>query len=228
MEAVDSLAALVDRVDVLISVCPPAEAPTVADAVARAGFAGIYVDVNAISPASTRAIAARFEHFVDGGVIGPPVNVAGSTRLYLAGAAAADVAELWAGSALEARVIEGGIGAASAVKVCFAAWTKGTAALLLAIRALANAEGVEQALLAEWSTSIPGLAEQADRAAAANSAKAWRFVGEMEEIADSFAAHGLPVGFGVAAADIYQRMAEFKDTSATALAEVIDALLRSD
>jgi len=225
MEDVGSLERLVERADVIISVCPPAAAVDVARSVADIGFDGIYVDANAISPATARTIGAQFERFVDGGVIGPPVR-AGSTRLYLSGGAATDVAALWHGTALETRVVDGGAGAASAVKVCFAAWTKGTAALLLAIRALATAEGVDDALLAEWATSQPGLAEQSERAAANNAAKAWRFAGELDEIADSFAAHALPDGFGRAAADVYQRMATFKDTADTTLSAVIDALRR--
>ena len=224
MEEVASLGAMVERVDVLISVCPPAAASTVADAVVDAGFEGIYVDVNAISPASARAIGLRFSRFVDGGVIGPPVNAAGSTRLYLSGEMATEVAGLWSGSLLETRVVDGAAGAASAVKICFAAWTKGTAALLLAIRSLAKAEAVEPALLAEWATSMPGLAAQAEHAASANAPKAWRFAGELGEIADSFAAHGLPDGFGRAAAEVYHRLAGFKDTTAATLSAVIEAL----
>ncbi len=224
MQDVGSLETLAQSCDVIVSVCPPSSAMEVATTVAATGFEGIYVDVNAISPATTRLIGRHFARFVDGGVVGPPVKAAGSTRLYLAGDDADEVAELWAGTALETRVVAGGPGAASAVKVCFAAWTTGSAALLLAVRALAAAEGVEDALLAEWATSIPGLAEQAERAAAGNAPKAWRFAGELDEIAASFAAHGLPDGFGTAAADVYQRMAGFKDTSGTALAEVVDAL----
>ena len=226
LEDVGTLEGLVHRCDIIISVCPPAEAVSVADAVATAGFDGIYVDVNAIAPATARAIASRFGHFVDGGVVGPPVTVAGTTRLYLSGEAATDVAELWAATPLETRVVNGGPGAASAVKICFASWTKGTAALLLAIRALAVAEGVEDALLAEWATSMPGLADQARRAAVGNAPKAWRFAGELDEVADSFAAHSLPDGFGKAAAAIYERLSEFKDTTDTTLQAVIDALLR--
>ncbi len=227
MQEVDSLDELVHRSDVLISVCPPAAAPDVGRAVADLGFSGIYVDVNAISPASARAIGERFEHFVDGGVIGPPVNAAGSTRLYLSGEPAAEVALLWDGSLLETRLVDGGAGAASAVKVCYAAWTKGSAALLLAVRAMASMAGVEQSLLAEWSTSLPGLAAQADAAASGNAPKAWRFVGEMHEIAHTFASFGLPDGFARAAADVYERMAGFKGTTDATIADVINALTTS-
>jgi len=225
IEEVGSLEGLVERADVMISVCPPAAAVDVARQIAAAGFDGIYVDVNAVSPATARLIGGQFGRFVDGGVIGPPVRAAGSTRLYLSGDAAYEVADLWSGAPLETRVVSGGAGAASALKVCFAAWTKGTAALLLAIRALAMAEGVEEALLAEWTTSMPGLAEQSERAASGNAPKAWRFAGELDEIAASFAAHGLPEGFGRAAADVYERLAGFKGDTGATLPAVIDALM---
>ncbi|MEP7114659.1 MAG: DUF1932 domain-containing protein [Ilumatobacteraceae bacterium] len=227
MEDVGSLAVLVKRADVIISVCPPGAAREVASRVAAFGFTGIYVDVNAISPATTRSIGGQFARFVDGGVVGPPVQSPGTTRLYLSGNDAAHVAELWSGTPLETRVVEGGAGAASAVKICFAAWTKTTAALLLTIRALAHAENVEDALLAEWATSMPGLAEQSERAATSNAPKAWRFAGELAEIAESFSAHGLPDGFGTAAAEVYHRLAGFKDTTGTSLDDVVQALAHS-
>jgi 3-hydroxyisobutyrate dehydrogenase-like beta-hydroxyacid dehydrogenase len=226
MEEVGTLDVLVQRADVIISVCPPGSARDVATQVATLGFDGIYVDVNAVSPATARSIGESFTRFVDGGVVGPPVRSPGTTRLYLSGKDAAHVADLWTGTPLETRVVDGGAGAASAVKICFAAWTKASAALLLTIRALAAAEGVEDALLAEWATSMPDLAEQSQRAATSNAPKAWRFAGELEEIARSLGAHGLPDGFGTAAAEVYHRLAGFKDTTSTSLDDVIQALAR--
>jgi 3-hydroxyisobutyrate dehydrogenase-like beta-hydroxyacid dehydrogenase len=224
LDDVGSIEALVAGAEVIVSVCPPAAAMAVATEVAAVGFDGIYVDVNAISPATTRLIGGQFSRFVDGGVVGPPVRSAGSTRLYLSGDDADEVAGLWTETPLETRVVAGGAGAASAVKVCFAAWTKGSAALLLAIRALATAEGVDDALLAEWATSMPGLTEQSERAASGNAPKAWRFAGELDEIAASFSAHQLPDGFGTAASAVYERLAGFKDTSDATLAKVIEAI----
>jgi Domain of unknown function (DUF1932) len=90
------------------------------------------------------------------------------------------------------------------VKMAYASWTKGSAAMLLAARALARAEGVEDALLAEWEQSQPGLIQRWDRAATSAATKGWRWVAEMEEIAASMAADGLPAGFHQAAADIYR------------------------
>lgn len=222
---VGALSAMTDRADVIVAVCPPAEAVAVADAVASAGFGGIYVDANAISPATSRAIGERFEHFVDGGIIGPPVRGHGSTRLYLAGDAASKVARRWSGSPLEVRVVDGPPGAASAVKMGFAAWTKGTAALLLAIRAMAEAEGVTPDLVGEWETSMPHLLEQASDSAPRVSQKAWRFAGEMEEIASTFADAGLPDGFHQASAEIYRRLSGFKNADpGPSLDEVIKRL----
>ena len=224
---VASLDDLVQRADVIVSVCPPASAAAVASSVAALGYDGTYVDVNAVAPATSRDIGTRFARYVDGGVVGPPARTANTTRLYLSGPEAAEIAELWAGSVVDARVVEGGVGAASAVKVCFAAWTKGTAALLLAIRALARTEGVEPALLAEWAMSQPDLEVQSQRAAANNAAKAWRFAGELEEIADSFAASGLPDGFGRAASDVYERLGRFQNTPDVTLDAVLAALTDS-
>lgn len=204
---VASVEAMTGQADVIVSICPPAAAVEVADSVAQAGFDGIYVDANAIAPATTVAIAERFERFVDGGVIGPPAHQTGSTRMYLSGADADVVAELWAGSLLDVRAIGPEAGSASALKLAYSSWTKGSSALLLAARALARAHDVDDDLLAEWAISIPGLAERYDRTVEAVQPKAWRFVGEMHEIADSMATADLPEGFHRAAAEIYERLA---------------------
>ncbi len=226
-----SLAALASSSDVIISVCPPEAATALAESVAGTSFEGIYVDANAVSTSTAREVAAIVENagarFVDGGIIGPPARRRGSTRLYLSGAEASSVASAFQGSVLEAVVIDPRAGAASALKMCYAAWTKGSAALLTATRALARAEGVEAALLAEWSLSQQGL--EARGAAARDSAfKAWRFAGEMREIAATFETSGLPGGFHCAAADIYERLAAYKDCDpAPELSELIDTILGS-
>jgi 3-hydroxyisobutyrate dehydrogenase-like beta-hydroxyacid dehydrogenase len=221
----DSLEELAASASIIISVCPPDAAEEVASDVADTDFAGIYVDANAIAPATARRIGERFEHFVDGGIIGPPPTASGTTRLYLSGPKASTVASLWNDSRLEVRLVEGGAGAASAVKVCFAAWTKGSAALLLAIRALAQGEGVTDAIVAEWKTSMPDLLARAEHTAKAVSPKAWRFAGEMEQIAAAFAANDLPSGFHAAAAELYETLGEFKDRSpGPSLEEVLNVL----
>jgi 3-hydroxyisobutyrate dehydrogenase-like beta-hydroxyacid dehydrogenase len=225
MTEVGSLEELIERVDLIVSICPPGAAVETADAVAAFRFGGIYADLNAIAPGTARRLGGRFEHLGDDGIIGPPVNVPGTTRLYLSGRDAEVVAGRWTTPALEVRVVDGGVGAASALKSCFAAWTKGSAALLLTVRALARAEGVEDPLLAEWATSIPDVVERSEHAATANGPKAWRFVGEMDEISASLADAGLPAGFGTAAAEVYQRLAGLRNDPHTDIAKVIEHLL---
>ena len=208
-----SLESVVAIADLLISVCPPAAAVDVAEAVSALGFDGLYVDVNAVSPATSRQIGSLFDRFVDGGIVGPP-PVPGDdrgTRLYLSGAEAPALATLFAGSAVDAQVIGTTPGQASALKMAYAGWTKGSSALLLSVAALATSEGVIEELLGEWDMSIPELRSRLERTAAGVGAKAWRFVGEMEEIALSHCDAGLPNGFHLAAADIYSRLADLKD-----------------
>jgi 3-hydroxyisobutyrate dehydrogenase-like beta-hydroxyacid dehydrogenase len=192
--------------DVVLSICPPHAALETARSLGP--FEGLYVDANAIAPATTREVAevvlAAGGRFVDGGIVGSPPRAAGSTRLYLSGADAGEAAELFAGSILDARLVSDEVGDASAVKMAYAAWTKGTAAMLLAIRELAFREGVEKALLAEWDLSQPELRDRFAQAARSAEAKGWRWVGEMEEIADAFEAAGLPGGFHRAAAEVYR------------------------
>jgi 3-hydroxyisobutyrate dehydrogenase-like beta-hydroxyacid dehydrogenase len=214
LEDLGPLGRAVGAADIVVSVCPPHGALALARNVADHGFRGIYIDANAISPATARRIGRVLEaagaRFVDGGIIGPPPVERGTSRLFLAGGAAKDVAMLFAGSKLEAIALEGAVGAASALKTCYAAWTKGATALLAAIRALAGHEGVEAALLAEWRLSQPGL-EKRSEAVTVQARKAWRWIAEMEEIAASFAAAGLPDGFHLAAAELYRRLEGFGD-----------------
>ncbi|HXW46326.1 MAG TPA: DUF1932 domain-containing protein, partial [Streptosporangiaceae bacterium] len=193
--------------EVIISVCPPHAAVDVAWAVH--GFAGLYLDANAIAPGTAREIAemitASGGRYVDGGIIGPPPDKPGTTRLYLSGPEAGQAEDVFAGTALSTRIIAGPDTAASAVKMAYAAWTKGSAALVLAARALAEAEGVADALLSEWELSQPQLAGRVEGAARSGVTKGWRWVGEMEEIAQTMASAGLPDGFHLAAAEIYRR-----------------------
>jgi 3-hydroxyisobutyrate dehydrogenase-like beta-hydroxyacid dehydrogenase len=203
LEDVGSTAELARRSELILSVCPPHAALDVARSVGA--FGGVFLDANAIAPATTRAIGASFARYVDGGIIGPPPGASGTTRLYLSGPEAAIVAKLFDGTVVDARVLSAEIGDASALKMVYAAWTKGTAALLLAIREVARANGVDDALLAEWSVSLPELPDQSLRAATSAAAKGWRWVAEMEEIASTFATAGQPDGFHRAAAEVFRR-----------------------
>jgi len=159
------------------------------------------------------------------GLVGPPPRESGTTRLYLAGPRAGEAAGLFEGTALEAVVMPGAVGTASALKMAYAAWTKGSGALLLAVGALAIHEDVDGALRAKWERSQPGLGGRSEAAVGANAREAWRLVGEMEEIAATFAAAGLPAGFHEACAAIYGQIGRYKEASATpSIAEVAAAL----
>src|SRR6185436_10337459 len=217
LEDLDTLAAVVAASDVVLSVCPPGSAVDVARLVASERFQGLYVDANAVAPGTARRVgeivAAAGADLVDGGIIGPPPRQAGSTRLYLSGPRAGAAAGFFNDTALEAIVLPGGAGAASALKMAYAAWTKGSSALLIAVRALAIHAGVDDALRAEWQRSQPGLDARSESAVAGNARKAWRFVGEMKEISRTFAAAGLPAGFHEACAAVYEGLGRYKDAS---------------
>jgi hypothetical protein len=191
----------------------------------------VYVDANAISPATARTVAGIIDaggaSYVDGGIIGPPPSE-GGTRLYLSGGRAAEIVDLFAGTRIDARIVDGRVGAASAIKMAYAAWTKGTAALLLAARALASAEGVQDTLLAEWALSQPDLAGRTRDAARSAAVKGWRWVAEMEEIAGSMAAAGLPPGFHQSAAEVFRRQPRAASADAASVEAVIGALLRKE
>jgi 3-hydroxyisobutyrate dehydrogenase-like beta-hydroxyacid dehydrogenase len=233
LEDLGTLTAVVAASDVVVSVCPPDSAADLARQVAAAGFRGLFVDANAVAPRTAREVGEIVSRagaeLVDGGIIGPPPRDSGATRLYLAGPRAGEVADLFKGTALEAIVLPGDVGTASALKMAYAAWTKGSSALLIAVRALAIREGVDDALRAEWERSQPGLGARSESAVAGNARKAWRFVGEMEEIARTFAAAGLPAGFHQACAAIYARLDRYKDAAVTpTVAEVGEALRARD
>jgi 3-hydroxyisobutyrate dehydrogenase-like beta-hydroxyacid dehydrogenase len=231
LEDAGTLPALVAASDVILSVCPPHAAVEVARDVAAQRFRGIFVDGNAIAPVTAREIdgivRAAGATYVDGGIIGPPPDRPGTTRLYLSGEAAGRVSALFAGGPLEAPVLPGEITSASAIKMAYAAWTKGSQALLMAVRALATAEGVDEALLAEWHRSQADLPKRSDNAAKGTARKAWRWVGEMHEIATAFSSAGLPHGFHRGAEEVYRRMAPYKDAAvAPSMEDVAKTLLR--
>ncbi len=206
LEDAGEIEELCSRCEILLSICPPHAALDVARA--ASSFTGIYVDANAIAPDTARAVAGLQPRFVDGGIVGPPPDRPGTTRLYLSGDEAERVAGLLAGTNVDARVISAEPGAASALKAAYAGWTKGSAALLLTVRELARAEGVEDALLEEWRLSIPELEERLPGAERSARRKGWRWIGEMEEISRSMAAQDLPAGFHEAAAEVFRRTAE--------------------
>jgi 3-hydroxyisobutyrate dehydrogenase-like beta-hydroxyacid dehydrogenase len=210
---------------IVISVCPPHAAESLANDVAAARFAGIYVDANAIAPQRTikisKLMSAAGISFVDGGIIGPPAWKFGTTCLYLSGMHASEVANCFKAGPLGIKIVGTSIGKASALKMCYAANTKGTVALLAAILATAETLGVRQELFEQWRNEDPAFPEQVEKRVQANTSKAWRFVGEMEEISRTFSDAGLPGGFHASAANIYQRLARFKDPNSPPTPEEI-------
>ncbi|MBX2823918.1 MAG: DUF1932 domain-containing protein [Gammaproteobacteria bacterium] len=227
-----TLGELSSHCSVILSVCPPDQAVNVARSVSDTGYSGSYIDCNAVSPATAHAVQSSFKpgqvNFVDGGIIGPPAKQSGTTRLYLSGDNATDVAALFDDSIVDARVVGTQAGAASALKMAYAGWTKGSAALLMNQFALAKQQGVDDALMQEWALSIPGLSDRLAQAASGNAPKAWRFVGEMNEIADTLEQAGLPRQWFEGAAENYARLAGFKNQHGVDLQSVVDSLLSKD
>lgn len=231
LEPAQSLAGLAAASDVVVSICPPGAADEVANAVLAAGFGGVYVDANAISPARAQRIAARARAAgatpVDGGVIGPPPRAPG-TRLYLSGEgeAPASVARLFADGPVRAVVLPGGGASASALKMAYAGANKIGLALAAQALALAGHYGVEDALAAE-SADLPDGHPLADPARLSRAAgKAWRWEAEMHEIGDACLAAGLPDGAARAAAELFSRMAGHQDQPDVAVARIVADLLR--
>ena len=164
--------------------------------------------------------------YVDGGIIGGPPTPQRPTAVYLSGPGGDEIVEMLATP--EIRVTWLGpqpAAAASALKMGYAAWTKGTNALVIAIRAMARAEGVEAALVDEWQRSQPAALDWSNRVPA-TAGKAWRWVAEMEEIAATLGAAGVPSGAFEAAARLYERLDRYKDVrEAPPLDEMIDRIL---
>ena len=200
-----SVEALIAASETVLSICPPDAAVDVARS--AAGLPGVFVDANAISPDTSRRVSEIIgDRYVDGGIIGPPPVRDGTTRLYLSGAGADGVAEHFLDTPIEARVIAGaGLTAASALKMVYAAWTKGSAALLIAIEQTASADGVADALHAEWDLSGRELRDRLAAAQRNAESKGWRWQGEMQQIAATFIAAEQPGGFHEAAAEVFSR-----------------------
>ena len=206
LTTVGDAAELHDRCAVILSVVPPHAALDTARV--HAGFRGMYIDANAVSPSTAAQIMRCIQDdggtAVDGGIIGPPPTKHGQTRLYLSGPGAPAASRLFDGSVVEAVVLDGDPTAASALKMTYAAMTKGAMAMLLATNAVARELGVDHALEDEWKRSRPGMLDQLTAAREAADKKGWRWTAEMEEIRDTFDSVGKPSGFHQAAADVFR------------------------
>jgi len=228
---VESLSQLCQTCEIILSVCPPHAAEDIAQSVIETGFRGLYLDANAIAPQRSIKIGKLMEtrgiRFVDGGIIGGPAWTPKETWLYLSGEHAQEIASCFSDGSLDTKIIGNQIGKASALKMCYASYSKGTTALLAAVLAASEALGVRENLYEQWDMdNTTGFSDQVSQRVRNVTRKAWRFEGEMKEIAQTFQEAGLTNEFHEAAADIYHRMVGFKDATDTpSLHEVIQSLL---
>jgi 3-hydroxyisobutyrate dehydrogenase-like beta-hydroxyacid dehydrogenase len=235
LEDVGSLAALARNASVVLVVVPPET--VVAAASALAGAAGearpLVVELDAVSPATTvrvaGVLAAAGLDLVDGSISGPPPARSGTTRIYLSGTRAAEAAALPL-DGVERIVVGDVLGAASAVKMCTASVYKGRVALLLQALRTARAHGVVEHVVDDLAAA--GIVErELGRALGVASTKAWRYVAEMEEIAETQAAAGLSPDVFRALAALYAELAQrpYADVpehvpADVSLADVLDRL----
>ncbi|MET9537871.1 DUF1932 domain-containing protein [Streptomyces sp. NPDC006553] len=216
LAAVADLAELCARSDVIISLCPPANAIEVAEAVAAESFPGTYVDANAIAPASMARIGdllmPNAAAVVDGAVVGSPPSETKKPRLYLSGPEepAATVAQLFRGSAVQPIILEGRIGKASALKLAYTSYQKASRVLAAVSYALASDHDVEEELLdiAQGRTTSY-LTETSYFPKTA--ARAWRWAPELREAARALDDVGLPAALMDASAEVLERWATLKD-----------------
>lgn len=215
IEDAGALSDAVAQADVLLSIVPPGRALELARAVGR-DAGPLYVDCNAVSPATATAIGeAAGSRYVDAGIIGPP----SAPRFYASGPHAPKLAEL----PLDVRVLDGPIGHASGLKMCYAALTKGLTALLTESMVTAEGLGLRRALEAELADSQPQFLAAARGGLPGMVPKAYRWIAEMEEIAATFGACGLTPRMLEGAADVY-RFVESASPAADEFEEVVAQL----
>ena len=176
--------------DIVLSVVPPKDAAGLAErlkpAIARAAAKPIYVDCNAVAPQTADEIGAILAgsgaHYVDGGVIGaPPTPTSAGARLYVSGERAKDVTRLTS-YGLDTRLLDGPIGAASALKMSYAGVTKGFTAISALMMLGATRAGCAAELHKELAESQAPLLAWLGRQMPKMPPKAYRWVAEMEEI----------------------------------------------
>lgn len=236
LDDVGSLEALLGTAEIVLSVVPPGAAVDVATEIARRAVERrpLVADLNAVAPGTARQIEAILVgatvDLVDGSISGPPPRESGTTRIYLSGGRADEVAAL----PLEGvdRVVVGAeVGLASAVKMSTASVYKGRVAVLAQALRAAHANGVLGPVLDDLAETGLADRERTAETLARASAKAWRYVDEMREIASTQAAVGLPPELFEAFALVYSGLAEHAVADAPehvdgaiALEDVLDRL----
>lgn len=228
-----ALSHLCDTCDAIVSVCPPHAAEGLAHEVVECNFRGLFIDANAISPQKAwrigDAMSAAGIAFVDGGIIGGPAWRDGSAWLSLSGQQAEQAATLFTEGPLHVDVLGAEIGKASALKMAFSARAKGTAALTLAVMGAAESLGVREALERQWQRYDDTEPATTHTLLQRISKKAWRFAGEMDEVAETFGDAGQPDNFHQGASEMYSRLADFKDMpEVPSVKEVLEALQSLD
>jgi len=214
---VDDLASLVSDADLVLSIVPPATALATAEAVTAAMAAQggphrtTYADLNAVSPATAARIGQVIQSagaaFIDGGIVGgPPAQGSAGPRIYVSGG---DTSALEAldGMGFAVRSMGPEVGRASALKMVYAALTKGTNSLHTAVMLAAERLGVTEALAVEFAGSQAQALGSLDAAIPRLPADAGRWIGEMEEIAVTFRAAGVTGGFHDGAAWVFTQLA---------------------
>ncbi|MER7841803.1 DUF1932 domain-containing protein [Streptomyces sp. NPDC096040] len=228
LTAVATLPELLDRSDIVLSLCPPAAAEDLARDVAEHGYTGVYVEANAINPQRTARIAELLGStatVVDGGVIGSPPVGGKSPTLYLSGptVAVTEVVALFAGTDVRTGILGAEIGNASALKLSYASFQKTSRVLVALSVGLAHEYGVDQELLhVAGRRSDSYLAEP--EYIAKTAARAWRWGPEMEEIADTLEDAGLPPEMLRAAASTLARWNDAKDDTSLTLTDALTRL----
>ena len=214
-EIAGSVDALVEAADIVLSILPPAAAESFADeaagALRRTGARPAFADCNAIAPTTAHRVAARFDgtgaNFIDAGIIGnAPGKTALATRFYCSGP---DTSALEAldGPNLSVRRLGDDIGRASAMKMVYAATTKGAFTLNTAALIAARVHGLSDEFHAELEESRPDAFADMNRRVPRLPLDAERWIGEMHEISETFAAVGLPAEFHQGAAAVFELLA---------------------
>ncbi|GAA0948012.1 NAD(P)-dependent oxidoreductase [Kribbella koreensis] len=196
--------------DAVLCSCAPQGAVDVARLVGEAGFAGIYIEANPLSPKSLQAAqdALPDATFVDAGVVGPPPTGGPSpTHLMLSGPAAAAAADLWAETAVTPMVVGDTVGAASAAKSAYALYNKGKAALAVLAFQLAEKHGVTDALTAQQVRADAGSLKDPGLPDALRSV-AWRWGPEFDELGETLDAAGLEGDAARALRKVWSRLDE--------------------
>jgi 3-hydroxyisobutyrate dehydrogenase-like beta-hydroxyacid dehydrogenase len=201
---------LVREADLLLSILVPAQAQNaavnVAQALVETGSKLVYADCNAIAPQTVREIGAVIVEaggtFVDASIVGGPPRAGSSPRMYASGPDTSAF-EALSDYGLHVVVIGEEIGLASALKMCYAALTKGSSALYIELLTAARALGVDQALAREFTGSQSAMLQRMQRLPGV-SMKSRRWVGEMIEIDKTFEGVGLAPSMFAGAAEVYR------------------------